>query len=143
MIVPDSITFQTLSDACKLAKPGYWCAQVDLQSACRSVCVHPDTCSMWTFDNEKEPTYWFDSRPPFRSNVGPSHFHRLSQAIQRCMERRGMTGVIACIDDLLLTASSTVEYNNMLIQSWKKVVGPTQRIRFLGVDVDTRTSTLS
>ena len=59
------------------------------------------------------------------------------------MERRGMTGVIACIDDFLLTASFTVEYNNMLIQSWKKVVGPTQRIRFLGVDVDTRTSTLS
>lgn len=27
--------------------------------------------------------------------------------------------------------------------SWKKVVGPTQRITFLGVDMDTRDSTLS
>ena len=27
--------------------------------------------------------------------------------------------------------------------SWHKVVGPTQRITFLGVDIDTRNSTLS
>ena len=24
---PDSVKFQSLSDACKLAKPGYWCAK--------------------------------------------------------------------------------------------------------------------
>ena len=71
------------------------------------------------------------------------------------MERRGMAGVIAYIDDFLLTASSKEECNKMFLSlirllpefgfnmSWKKVVGPTQRIRFLGVDIDTRSSTLS
>ena len=66
-----------------------------------------------------------------------------------------MAGVIAYIDDFLLTASSKEECNKMFLSfirllpefgfdiSWKKVVGPTQRIRFLGVDIDTRTSILS
>ena len=157
--IPDSVKFQALADACKLAKPGYWCAKVDLRSAYGSVCIHPDKYSVtglkWTFHNEKEPMYLFDSRLPFGRNVGPSHFHRLSQAIRRYMERRGMTGVMAYIDDFLLTASSKDECNKMLLSlirllrelgfntSWKKVVGPTQRIRFLGVDIGTRTSTLS
>ncbi|XP_070173454.1 inositol 1,4,5-trisphosphate-gated calcium channel ITPR3-like [Littorina saxatilis] len=43
-----------------------------------------------TEESEKKPTYLFDSRLPFGSNVGPSHFHRLSQAIRRCMARKGM-----------------------------------------------------
>ena len=46
-------------------------------------------------------------------SAGPSHFHRLSQAVR--MERRGMTGVIAYLDDFLLTASSKVECNEMLL----------------------------
>ena len=146
--IPDSVKFQTLSDACKLAKPGNWCAKVDLQSAYRSVCIHPDNYSVtglkWTFHNEKEPMNLFDSRLPLGRNVGPSHFHRLSQAIRRYMECRGMTGVMAYIDDFLLTASSKDECNKMLLSwirllrelgfntSWKKVVGPTYKIRFLG-----------
>ena len=71
------------------------------------------------------------------------------------MERRGMAGVIAYIDDFLLITLSKEECHKMLLSlirllpvfgfdmSWKKVVGPTQRIRFLGVDTDTRSSTLS
>ena len=39
---PDSVKFQTLQDACSLAKPNYFCAKVDLQAAYRSVPVHSD-----------------------------------------------------------------------------------------------------
>jgi len=46
-------------------------------------------------------------------SAGPSHFHRLSQAVR--MGRRGMTGVTAYLDDFLLTASSKVECNKMLL----------------------------
>ena len=36
-----SVRYQTLQDACRLAKPGYYCAKLDLQSAYRSVFWHP------------------------------------------------------------------------------------------------------
>ena len=157
--LPESVKFQTLSDACELAKPGYYCAKVDLQAAYRSVCIHPDDYSAtgikWAFQENSEPTYLFDTRLPFGSNVGPSIFHRLSQSVRRCMLRKGMAGIIAYIDDFLITAATKYECNRKLLQlirllrelgfniSWKKVVGPTQKITFLGVDIDTRDSTLS
>lgn len=157
--VPDTVKFQTLADACRLAKPGYWCAKVDLKAAYRSVCIHPDdyhvTGLQWTFGNDCEPTYLFDSRLPFGSNVGPSHFHRISQAVRRCMSRRGLSGTVAYIDDFFLTAKSKEECTDMLMTlirllrrlgfyiSWPKVVGPTQTITFLGVQICTLTSTLS
>ena len=157
--IPERFKFQTIEDACRLAKPGYWCAKVDLQAAYRSVCIHPDdydvTGLKWTFKDDKDPTYLFDCRLPFGSNVGPSHFNRISQAVRRCMLRRGYVGVIAYIDDFLLTAPTEKECEEMLLTlirilrklgfniSWKKVVGPTQHITFLGVDIDTQTRTLS
>lgn len=107
---PVSVKFQSLGDACKLAKPGYYCAKVDLKAAYRSVCIHPDdyaaTGLKWTFEGDKDPTYLFDSRLPFGSNVGPFIFHRLSQAVRRCMARRGMGDVVAYIDDFFLCAAT-------------------------------------
>lgn len=157
--IPESVKFQTLRDACKLAKSGYWCAKVDLQAAYRSVCIHPENYQVtglkWVFGDDKTPTYLFDSRLPFGSNVGPAHFHRISQAVRRCMIRRGMSGVVAYIDDFLLATETKEECEKMLFTlirllrelgfniSWKKVVGPTQRITFLGVDIDTQACTLS
>ena len=37
-----SVRYETLQDACRLVKPGYYCAKLDLQSAYRSVPIHPD-----------------------------------------------------------------------------------------------------
>lgn len=157
--IPGTSIFQTLKDACKLAKPLYYCAKIDLQSAYRSVPIHPEnyiaTGIRWTFKGDSAPTYLFDSRLPFGSNKGPSHFHRLSQAIRRCMARRGFNGVVAYIDDFFLAAPSYEECKYwMLILlrlirklgfniSYKKVVGPTQRITFLGITIDTASSTLT
>lgn len=156
---PESVKFQTLADACHLAKPGYWCAKVDLKSAYRSVCIHPDNYQVtglkWTFQGQQEPTYFFDSRLPFGSNVGPSTFHRISQAVRRCMIRRGFSGTVVYIDDFFLAAKTKEECMQMLLTlirllrrlgfyiSWPKVVGPTQTITFLGVQICTLTSTLS
>ena len=57
--VPESVKLQTLTDACNLAKPEYWCAKVDLHSAYRSVGIHPDnycvTGLKWQFRGSKEP----------------------------------------------------------------------------------------
>ena len=151
--------FQTIQDACDLAKPGYWCAKLDLKSAYRSVPIHPNdyraTGLQWHFEGEKGPTYLFDARLPFGATKAPSHFHRLSQAVRRCLQRRGFRGCVVYIDDFLIVARTYQECNEALHAlinlvrrlgfqiSWKKVTGPTQKIRFLGIDLDTRDSTLS
>lgn len=150
--------FQTIADACKIAKPGYWCAKLDLKAAYRSVPIHKDdykvTGLKWHFSGEKDPTYLFDSRLPFGATLAPSHFHRLSQAIGRCLRRQGFRGIVVYIDDFLLAAETFEECNralHCLIRlvrklgfqiSWNKVVGPTQRITFLGMDIDTQNCTL-
>jgi hypothetical protein len=151
--------FQTIDDACKLAKPNYWCAKLDLKSAYRSVPIHKDdykvTGLKWQFAEDLEPTYLFDSRLPFGSTLAPSHFHRLSQAIGRCLRRHGWSDVVVYIDDFLIVAPTYEQCNQALhclirlvrrlgfYVSWNKVVGPTQRITFLGIEIDTRSCSLS
>ena len=74
--LPDKVKFQTSEDACKLAKPGFWCAAVDLKSAYRSVAIHPDvdrvTGLKWKFQEQSHPSHMFEVRLPFRSKRGPS-----------------------------------------------------------------------
>ena len=73
-----SVRYQTLQDACRLAKPGYYCAKLDLQSAYRSVPIHPDdykaTGLAWRFEGEDTDTYLFDARLHSVRLVG----HRIS-----------------------------------------------------------------
>jgi len=155
----DSVKFQTIEDACKLAKPGYYCAKVDLQSAYRSVAIHPSEYKMtglkWKFSGQDSATYLFDTRLPFGSRRGPAIFHRISQAVKRCMQRKGFKDIVVYIDDFLIVAPTYERCNealHVLISllrrlgfciSWQKLVGPTQRLTFLGIDIDTVASTLS
>ena len=165
----DTVKFQMLQDACQLAKPFYYCAKLDLQAAYCSVPIHCDDYKamglQWhfegvnkptfLFEGENKPTFLFDNRLPFGSNKGPSHFHWLSQAIRRCMMRKGFRGIVACIDDFFIVAEIYEEcrrWMDILIKllrklgfliSWKKMVGPSQCITFLGIEIDTTSSTLS
>lgn len=155
----DKVKFQSLEDACRLAKPNYYCAKVDLKSAYRSVAIHPEDYKMtglkWKFQGSDSAVYMFDTRLPFGSRRGPSIFHRLSQAVKRCMRRKGFSDVVVYIDDFLIVAPTYERCYEALLTlirllrrlgfaiSWPKVVGPTQRITFLGVEIDTVSSTLS
>lgn len=157
--IPEKVKFQSIGDACKLAKRGYWCAKVDLKSAYRSVCIHPDdyrvTGLKWTFSGDKQPTYLFDSRLCFGSAVAPSVFHRITQSVRRIMARKGMKAVVCYLDDFFIAAKTKAECQSMLMYlihllrelgfniSWRKVVGPTQCLTFLGVEINTNTCTLS
>ena len=112
-----SVRYQTLQDACRLAEPGYYCAQLDLQSAYRSVPIHPDdykaTELAWRFEGEDTDTYLFDARLPFGSACGPSHFSRLSNAmtydVWRMMYRKGYKSVASYIDDFFLACETYEE----------------------------------
>ena len=63
----------------------------------------------WHFEGENKPTFLCDSMLPFGSNKGPSHFHRLSQAIRRCMLRKSFRGIVAYIDDFFIAAATYEE----------------------------------
>ena len=119
--------------------PFYDCAKMDLQAAYRSVPIHCDdykaTGLQWQFEGENKSTFLFDSRLPFGSNKGPSHFHRLSQAIRRCMLRQSFRGVVAYTDDFFIAAATYEgcrKWMDILIKLLRKlgfsvVVGPSQR----------------
>jgi hypothetical protein len=153
------VRFQTLEDAYKLAKPGYYLAKIDLKSAYRSVPIHhSDHCLTglkWQFKNDPKVTYMYDARLPFGARNGCGIFHRLTQSVRRMMERRGFPDVVVYLDDFLIVSDSykaCVEAQHTLLSllvrlgfliSWKKVMGPMRRLPFLGVMIDTTSCTLS
>ena len=147
-----SVKCESISNAQELAKQNYYMAKVDLKSAYRSVPIHPDDYSAtglcWQFEGQPNFTYLFDSRVPFGSRCGPSIFHRLSQVVKHMMARRGYKCLVVYLDDLLIVCETKQQCNealHVLIKllcrrgfgiSWAKVVGPTQRIVFLGILID-------
>ena len=152
-----SVKYQTLQEACKLAKPGYFLAKVDLKSAYRSVAIsEKDYCLTglkWHFKGDLAPTNLFDTRLCFGAKLGPAWFHRISQAVGRMMEKRGYK-VIIYIDDFLIVEDcykrcheAQLTLIRLLIRlgfaiSWHKVLGPSQAVPFLGIVIDTSNSML-
>ena len=143
--------FQTIDDAAKLMAPGWYMAKVDLKSAYRSVPISPHsqqfTGLKWQFGGGV--VYFKDCKLPFGSKLAPGIFHRLTQSVKRMMAKRGFTCMVVYLDDFLLLAPTQAECQRaqtVLIQllrklgfqiSWKKVIDPTQCIRFLGIELDT------
>ena len=156
---PQSVKYQTISEACELAKPGYFLSKVDLKAAYRSVPIsskdYPLTGLKWWFKGDECPSYLFDVKLPFGSNVGPGIFSRLTQSVRRMMKRRGFNNLVVYLDDFLIVESSyerCYEAQHCLIRllrslgfniSWPKVVGPSTSVCFLGIVIDTSVCTLS
>lgn len=151
--------FQTLDEAARLLKPGYFMAKVDLRHAYRSVPVHPSNWPAlglkWKFKGDKNFTYLVDTRLPFGGKSAPGIFHRLTQAVRRMMARRGFSLMVVYLDDFLVIGSTQVECQlafktlcTLLVSlgfelSPSKIVAPCQRLTFLGVVLDTVSLTLS
>ena len=150
--------YQTIDDATKLINQGDFLAKVDLKSAYRSVPIHPSnfqaTGLQWQFAGESNPTYLYDTKLPFGAQLSPEIFHRLTQSVRRMMARRGYSAMVVYLDDFLIITpdyESCVMALNTLITllrqlgfsiAWHKVVGPSQKLTFLGIDIDTNNLTL-
>ena len=110
----DRVQFQTVREATSFLKPGYYMAKVDLESAYRSVGVHPDdyesTGLKWRFPGESQPQYMFDTRLPFGAKRAPGIFHRITQSVKHMMERRGFTSLVVYLDDWLIVVPTKEEY---------------------------------
>ena len=94
----NSVQYQTLEDACTLAKPNTYLAKVDLKSAYRSVPISVKDYALtgikWRFEGENQPKYMFDTRLLFGSRNGPNIFNRLTQAVKRAMASGGYSNVV-------------------------------------------------
>ena len=145
-------SYVTVDKAVSLIKSNVYLAKIDLKSAYRHVPIHPSnypaTGLSWQFRGDNALTYLYDSKLPFGAAKSPEIFHRLTQAITRMMERRGIT-VLAYLDDFLIIADTKVEcqqaYEELIKLlgelgfqiNWDKAVGPCQRLTFLGIEIDT------
>ena len=144
--------FQTLDDAVKLVKPGYYLAKVDLRHAYRSIPVHPTNYTAlgfkWKFTGDNHFSYLVDTRLPFGGRSAPGIFHRITQAVKRMMARRGFHLLVVYLDDFLVIGESQAAYQeaydvlcSLLLDlgfelSSSKLVPPTPCIVFLGVEID-------
>ena len=152
-IETQSFQFQTLDDAIKLLGPNFFMAKIDLRHAYRSVPIHHTnfaaTGLRWQFKGHDHFTYMYDTRLPFGAKSSPEIFHRLTQSVRRMMARRGFNAVVVYLDDFLVVGQTKQECQlafDTLLQllqdlgfqiSWRKVIGPTQKLALLGVELDT------
>ena len=150
--------YQSLQDAVDIITPGAYMAKVDLAMAYRSVRTHPSnhaaTGIKWNFRNSGVDTYMVDKRLPFGAKRSPEIFNELSQAVRRIMSSKGFPGIVVYLDDFLVIAKNKHDCHVALTTlmsllrklgfaiNYGKVEGPTQRLVFLGIVLDTVQMTL-
>ena len=90
-----------------------------------------------------------DTRLPCGGRRAPGIFHRVSQSVKSMMAKHGFTAVVVYLDDFLVVGKTQAEclaafeYLLQLLRdlgfsiSWRKVVKPTTRLIFLGIELDT------
>ncbi|KAL9978914.1 hypothetical protein ACROYT_G016498, partial [Oculina patagonica] len=134
-------------------------AKIDLKHAYRSVPIHPAnyqaTGCKWRFAGDNFDTFFYDTRLPFGAKSSPGIFHRITQAVRRMMAKRGFHGIVVYLDDFLVIGDTQTECERAfrvlleLLQdlgftiSQHKLVPPTQRLVFLGVQLDTVDCTMT
>ena len=152
-------SYMTLDKAVSLITPDAFLAKIDLKSAYHHVPIHPSNYSAtglaWQFSGEHHSTFMYDCKLPLGTSKSPEIFHRLTQAITQFMTKRSFRTVLAYLDDFLIIGNSESEceivYNELIRLlgnlgfkiNWNKVVPPTQRLNFLGVEIDTVNRQLS
>lgn len=148
----DKHRFQSVDDAAKLVKKGYYMAKVDLKSAYRSVRLskHSTTVTGLKWPINGSYQYFFDAKLPFGSKLAPGIFHRLSQAVRRIMARKGFPNLVVYLDDFFICERSSRDCAKTLKAlikllrelgfaiNWKKVVDPCRKIVFLGIEIDSQ-----
>ena len=129
---------------------GWFFSVLDIKSAYRSVNIFPENrpyqCFVWNVNGSDE---WpVDNCLCFGLKCAPFIYTQLTEFVVRCLDRRGVHKVFGYLDDFLVIGDAEIECKqsmsmliNLLLQlgffiSWKKVVPPTQKVVYLGVELD-------
>ena len=146
-------SYVSVEQAVSKIKPNAYLAKIDLKSAYHHVPIHPSnycaTGLAWQFEGDNHVTYLYDNKLPFGASKSPEVFHRLTQSVTRMMARQGFNTILAYLDDFLIIGDSKHECElayceliHLLSElgfgiNWEKAVAPTQRLTFLGIEIDT------
>lgn len=150
--------FETVDTAVSLLDKDYYQCKLDLRHGYRSIPIHRDDyqlCgSKWCFDGSTQPTYLMDTRLCFGAAKAPQIFQRITSAVARIVQRAGHSCLVY-LDDFYVCGPT---YNEALaayqflhqllldlgfIINEAKCLGPTQRLPFLGIMIDSHEQTLS
>ena len=134
-------------------------SKIDLRHAYRTVPIHKSnfqaTGLKWKFRNSHSFTYFIDTWLPFGGKRALGIFYRISQSVRCMMAKCGFTAVIVFMDDFLVVGKTKAECLaafECLLQllkdlgfsiSWLKVVEPTTRLIFHGIELDTMRQCMS
>lgn len=150
--------YETVDEIVKTLEPGAYMAKVDLKWAYRSIpiCKEHQTLTglQWTFHGDTAPTTLVDTALGMGARKSPAHFNRITQAIKRSMVRRNFH-CHAYLDDFLVHDVSrekcalaiktliTLLRSLGLYIAWPKISGVTQKLVYLGIEIDTLGNQLS
>ena len=149
---PSKFSFETIDSAIAIAPKHAWMGKIDIKSAYRHVGLHPSqftaTGLKFQFSGDNHYTYLYDTRLMFGASEAVGIFNRITQSIVRMMRRRGYHSTVCYLDDFLImetTQSRCREAMHVLTSllsdlgftiNYDKVIYPTQRLSFLGIDID-------
>ncbi|GJP55778.1 hypothetical protein CLOM_g14767, partial [Closterium sp. NIES-68] len=140
--------YEGLSRVAELARAGNWMFSIDLKSGYHHVDIQP---SCWKFLGFQfgGHSYYFRSLP-FGLATAPFIFTQLIKQLARRWRTRGVR-VIPYVDDILFLCHSEADAREtcnhiigdlckagLVINAKKSHLQPTQRLRFLGLELDTK-----
>ncbi|CAI7815931.1 unnamed protein product [Closterium sp. NIES-53] len=152
LIVP-KFKYEGLSHVADLAHVGVWMFSIDLKSGYHHIDIHPSCWKFIGFEFEKR-TYAFCSLP-FGLATAPFICTQLIEQLAWCWREQGIR-VIPYVDDILFLCQSKAHAQaicqrvildlkeaGLVINAKKSQLSPSQRLRFLGVELETDTGRFS
>ena len=157
--VAKKFKYQSVDNVIEEVEQGDFMASIDIKDAYRAVHIHPGDRSRqglkWVFGDEQSTTYMVDNRLCMGLSSSPYIFTRISNFIVRCARREGIGRITNYLDDFCIVGGSwqdTSESQNKLIRilrrlgffiSFKKLQSPVNKLRFLGIYIDSISLELS
>ena len=145
-----SLNYVMIDDAVKaviVKGAGALLAKVDIQSAYRSVPVHPD--DQWLLGTIWENGLCIDTALPFGLRLVPKIFNALADAVEWILKQEGIEVVLHYLDDLLLVGAPNSPECEHALSILLRVFGElglpvaankserlTTRLTFLGFELD-------
>ena len=146
-----SLSYVKIDDAIKIIQSlghGSWLCKFDIEDAFKLLPIHPDLWHLYGI--EWQGRYYFYTRLTFGSRSSPKIFDTLSQAICWIASHNyGITSILHMLDDFLTVdppefdANKTMELLRMIFNRLKiplsehKTVGPSRKLQYLGIILDT------
>lgn len=152
-----SFRYTTVDDVCESLAGNEYMAVLDIKSAYRSVnvAVAHRQFQGFCWDIEDQESMFTDNCLCFGLSCAPFIFTQLTEFIIRCMNRRGFERVFGYIDDFLIIGQTREECQHGLDElicllrslgfyiSWDKLILPAQKVRYLGIMIDSTNMELS